>query len=82
MSPARISIDGATHEVEAGISVTAALRATGTAAVRTHLVTGEPRGPWCGMGTCFECLVEIDGEPETRACLTPVRDGLDIRTSR
>ncbi|GAB6896943.1 (2Fe-2S)-binding protein [Kineosporia succinea] len=77
----RITVDGTPHEVEAGISVTAALRTLDVKAVRRHLVTSEPRGPWCGMGTCFECLVEIDGQPGTRACLTAVRDGLDVRTT-
>ena len=37
---------------------------------------GEPRGIFCGMGVCFDCLMVIDGVPNTRACMTWVREGL------
>ena len=40
---------------------------------------GAPRGLYCGMGVCFECLVIVDGVPNTRACMTWVRDGMEIR---
>ena len=42
-------------------------------------VTSAPRAPYCMMGVCFECLVEIDGKPSRQACLTPVRDGMVIK---
>jgi hypothetical protein len=42
-------------------------------------VGGAPRGIFCGMGVCFDCLMVIDGVPNTRACMTWVRDGLDAR---
>jgi len=32
------------------------------------------------MGACFECLVEINGQPNVQACMVPVRDGMRIRT--
>ncbi|WP_334175183.1 (2Fe-2S)-binding protein [Pseudoxanthobacter sp.] len=38
---------------------------------------GNPRGLFCGMGVCFECVVTIDGQPE-RACITPVHDGMIV----
>ena len=41
-------------------------------------VSGEARGPLCGMGACFECRVTIDGEPHRRACLETVREGMDV----
>ena len=37
------------------------------------------RGPYCMMGVCFECLVEIDGRPNQQACQTMIRDGMQIR---
>jgi predicted molibdopterin-dependent oxidoreductase YjgC len=43
-------------------------------------VTGEPRGPLCGMGICFECRVGVDGRLHVKACQTMVRDGMEIRT--
>lgn len=37
---------------------------------------GEPRAPLCNMGTCFDCVVTVDGAPFVRACLTDVRDDM------
>ncbi len=42
--------------------------------------TGEPRGLFCGMGVCYECVVVVDGVPQTRACMTWVRDGMVVQT--
>ena len=44
-------------------------------------VTGQPRGPLCGMGICFECRVTINGEPHCRSCQMPCQDGMVVRTS-
>jgi NADPH-dependent 2,4-dienoyl-CoA reductase/sulfur reductase-like enzyme len=76
---ARFTIDGRPAEAEAGESLLAALWNAGHLAVRTS-ARGEPRGPLCGMGTCFECRVAVDGEPHRRACLEPVRDGMAVAT--
>src|SRR5436190_19015448 len=43
-------------------------------------VTGEPRGPLCGMGICFECRVEIDGALHQRSCQILCAAGMDVRT--
>jgi D-hydroxyproline dehydrogenase subunit gamma len=37
-------------------------------------------GLWCGIGTCFECVVFVDGIPGVRACMTSVRGGMEVRT--
>ena len=42
-------------------------------------VTGEARGSLCGMGTCFECRVTIDGQPHQRGCQISCREGMEIR---
>ena len=42
--------------------------------------TGNPSGIYCGMGICYECLVTINGVPNTRACQTPVVEGMAIET--
>jgi hypothetical protein len=39
---------------------------------------GSPRGVYCGMGVCFDCLVVVDGVPNTRACVTWVREGMQV----
>ena len=45
-----------------------------------HTPTGAPRGIFCGMGVCFDCLVTVDGLAEQRACMTPVRRGMRVQT--
>jgi sarcosine oxidase subunit alpha len=75
----RLTVDGRPLDIEAGLTVLAALWNAGVRAVRTS-VTGEGRGPLCGMGTCFECRVTIDGVPHRRSCLEVVSDGMEVRT--
>ena len=74
-----IRVDGRSLEVEPGLTVLAALWNAGVRAARTS-VTGDPRGPLCGMGVCFECRVTVDGAPQRRACLETVRDGMEVAT--
>jgi NADPH-dependent 2,4-dienoyl-CoA reductase/sulfur reductase-like enzyme len=71
------TLDGHPAEADGGTSLLAALWNAGRRAVRTS-VTGEARGPLCGMGTCFECRVTIDGEPHRRACLETLREGMEV----
>ncbi len=80
MSPfVGIQVDGEALRVRRGITVAAALLSAGRWDFRRS-VTGEPRGPVCGMGVCFECRVTIDGVPERRACLEPVVEGMEVTT--
>lgn len=74
-----IEFEGEHFRVPAGISVAAALLSFGHGAFRTSIVGSVPRAPYCMMGVCFECLVEIDGTPARQGCMTPVRDGMIIR---
>ena len=62
-APVTIYFDEQPLEARAGDSVAAALLAAGLATTRTPPVSGACRGPFCMMGACFDCLVEIDGEP-------------------
>ena len=73
-----IELDGRAVEAFEGETVAAVLLAAGEAATRTT-VRGEPRGLFCGMGVCFDCLVVVDGVPNTRACMTWVREGLRVQ---
>ena len=75
----RVVIDGRSVTVEAGATVAAALLNDGVTSFRTS-VAGEPRGPLCAMGVCFECRVKIDGVPHRRACLEPCVPGQRIET--
>jgi predicted molibdopterin-dependent oxidoreductase YjgC len=75
-----ITVDGRHVQCYLGESVAAALMAeAGRFALRTT-AAGDPRGVFCGMGVCFDCLVVIDDVPSTRACVTWVRDGMAVRT--
>ena len=74
-----LSINGVAVEMPAGSMVSAAILKTGTSAFRRS-VSGEPRGPLCGMGICFECRVTIDDVQHCRSCQTVCRDGMDVRT--
>ena len=72
-------VNGVSVEMPAGSMVSAAILKTGIYAFRRS-ATGEPRGPLCGMGICFECRVIINVEPHCRSCQTVCKDGMDVRT--
>jgi predicted molibdopterin-dependent oxidoreductase YjgC len=73
-----VSLDGRAVTAYEGETVATLLFAEGVIATRTT-VAGEPRGVFCGMGVCFDCLVVVDGVPNTRACMTPVVDGMRVQ---
>lgn len=73
----KLSVNGKTIEAPAGSSVAAAIMSAGEYALRRS-VSGEPRGPLCGMGTCFECRVTIDDVAHCRSCQTLCRDGMRV----
>ncbi|MEO8754192.1 MAG: (2Fe-2S)-binding protein [Casimicrobiaceae bacterium] len=75
-----ITIDGVPITARAGDTVAAALFAAGRLACRTTPVTGAPRGPFCMMGVCFDCLVGIDGRRNLQACLVAVTAGMRVTT--
>ena len=73
-----ILVDGAPVAARAGDSVAAALLAAGLPVTRTTPVGGAPRGPYCMMGACFDCLAVIDGVASRQACMTTVREGMRV----
>ncbi len=74
------TFDGRAMTARAGDTVAAALLANGVQACRQTPVSGAPRGPYCMMGVCFECLVVIDGVGNRQGCLVPLRQGMRIET--
>ena len=75
-----ITIDGKEVRIPKGISVAAAVLGYDRhGATSTHPVDGSPRAPHCLMGVCFECMMEIDGEPNVQSCLVPVEEGMVIK---
>ena len=77
-SPVQVSINGQPVTALEGDTVAALLLTTNHRHTRTTAISGAPRAPMCLMGVCFECLVEIDGIPNQRACMTSVCDGMKI----
>ena len=75
----RLTVNGVAVEVPSGSTVAVAILLAGVTAFRRS-VRGEPRGPLCGMGICFECRVSIDGVPHRRSCQTLCSQGMEIRT--
>lgn len=74
-----LSVDGQPVRARAGETVAACLLRAGVPYNRLTPVSGAPRLPYCMIGHCFECLVEIDGIGNRQACLTLVRDGMKVR---
>lgn len=75
-----IRVNGRSIEATPGETVLAALTAAGFKVLKKSNVRGEARGPFCGMGVCFECLVTINGVPKQRSCMTEVEDNMAIQT--
>jgi hypothetical protein len=77
-----IVVDGLPVPAFDGESVAAALLAAGTRVLRTTARLGAPRGLYCGIGVCFECVMTVDRRPNVRTCQTPVRDGMRVETQQ
>lgn len=77
----RIVVDGVDRQVEAGLPLASALLAEGLRRLRVSPRLGAPRGAFCFMGVCQECLVTVD-ERLSRACQTPVREGMRVDLGR
>lgn len=80
-SALRFSFDGRPLEAPVGSTLAGALLRNGIASWRRTRVGGQPRGVFCGIGTCFDCLIDVNGERAVRACLRPLRDGDRLETS-
>jgi predicted molibdopterin-dependent oxidoreductase YjgC len=74
------TFDGRSVTARPGDTVAVALLAAGITACRHTPVSGAPRGPFCMMGVCFECLVTVDGRSSRQACMTEVTAGMLVET--
>lgn len=74
-----VTVEGRAVTVSQTDNVVAALFAAGFDHAGFSAASGRKRAPYCLMGACFECLVEIDGVPNQQACLTRVREGMRIK---
>jgi D-hydroxyproline dehydrogenase subunit gamma len=77
-----VVVEGREIAVPEGVSAAAAVLLAGFAAIRETGVSGTPRGPYCLMGVCFDCLAEIDGVANRQSCMMTVVPGMVIRRQR
>lgn len=75
-----IKVDGVTMYAYEGEMIAAALIANGIKTFRYTKRRHEPRSIYCGIGRCTDCVMIVDGIPNVRTCVTPVREGMVIET--
>lgn len=73
-----VTVDGRGVELPEGEMLAAALLIRGIGRFSDSVRMGAPRGPLCLMGSCFQCVAEVDGRPQVRTCRTPVEDGMTV----
>lgn len=78
--PILLYVNGQSVKAFEGETIAAVLLAEGIRVFRHAAGTQEPRGIFCGMGICYDCLVTVDGVPNVRACVTHVTEGMVIET--
>ncbi len=76
----RIECDGQVIEAIEGEPIAAALMAAGKTVFRYTRKRKEPRGVFCAIGQCTDCMMTVDGVPNVRTCVTTVKDGMQIQT--
>lgn len=77
-----VFINGESVNVPPGFTAAAAMLLHGQGATRGTPISGEGRAPYCMMGVCFECLMEINGEPNQQGCLVTVSEGMRINAQQ
>ncbi|WP_146363892.1 (2Fe-2S)-binding protein [Arthrobacter yangruifuii] len=77
-SQIRATFNGKPITAADGSTVGGALVANGIVSWRNTRQKDRPRGLFCGIGVCFDCLVEVDGQPNERACMVRLREGMSI----
>ncbi|MFZ0292286.1 MAG: 2Fe-2S iron-sulfur cluster-binding protein [Candidatus Sulfotelmatobacter sp.] len=75
-----VTVNGVPVVVPSVSTVAVAIGIAGQACRRS--MNGEPRGPLCGMGICFECRVTIDGKPHCRSCQVLCEQGMEVDTGK
>lgn len=74
------SYDGKILEGYEGEPISVALKAAGVMAHRYTAKTHEPRGIFCAIGRCTDCVMIVDGKPNIRTCITPLETGMVVQT--
>jgi len=74
--------DGQAMEGFEGEPIAMALKAEGVMTHRFTSKTGEPRGVFCAIGRCTDCVMVVDGKRNTRTCVTPLKEGMKVETQK
>jgi predicted molibdopterin-dependent oxidoreductase YjgC len=74
--------DGKPIPAKSGEPIAAALLAAGIRVFRETPRQHKPRGIYCGIGRCTDCVMVVDGEPNVRTCVTPARQGMKVETQK
>jgi len=75
-----IKVDGKIIQAKKGEMIIATLMANGIKINRYTVKKKEPRGIFCGIGQCTDCVMIVNGKPNVRTCVTPVEDGMIVET--
>jgi len=75
-----LNVDGEAVAAFEGENIAAALIASGRRVFRYTAKRMEPRGVFCALGRCTDCVMIVDGQPDVRTCVTPARDSMVIQT--
>lgn len=77
-----IYLDDQAIEAVEGEPIAAALMAAGKSVFRYTRKNNEPRGVFCAIGQCTDCMMTVNGIPNVRTCVTPVKDGMKVQTQQ
>ena len=76
----RFTFDGQTMEGFEGEPIAVALRSHGVMVHRYTTKRNDPRGVFCAIGRCTDCIMVVDGVPNVRTCVEPLREGMTVQT--
>ncbi len=76
-----ISVDGEVIRARRGETLATAFWKAGRRTMRHSLISDAPRGMYCGMGVCYDCVLTVNGKPFVRACMTKVEPDLQVETN-
>ncbi len=75
-----ITVDGKKIKAFEGDTIAAAMFDNNLKVNRTTAKYKEPRGVFCNKGRCTDCIMQVDGQPNIRTCITKVRDGMVVKS--
>lgn len=76
----KFTLDGKEMEGYEGEPIAAALKAAGVMVHRYTKKQHKPRGIFCAIGRCTDCVMVVDGVPNVRTCITPLKEGMKVQT--